>query len=644
MGVVRSPSKPRRTLIGFNVPGFRGRHDDARGIHAGAAEHLGDSGGDEGGRVDGYDSSVAGTNRRTPMADATAAGLGLTRPTHGASREGTAGLGMTTGVGRPQHAADVGAYDGPPSEDGSDHPWVGSFISGTALLVAALVVLGSMASPWPANDAGVTFTLRLMKRLACVWVAKQTAAWLLHRLLRPAVGRTAEVAKHVVRACRGARAKFDANRRGILLIPVVAAFVGWVTNWLAVKMIFYPIAFFGVPMAQMVEGEMYGYNILNPLGWVGWQGIVPAKAAQMAHTMVTMVTTKLVDVQEVFQRLDPRTIARLLSGEVPEMVRGIAKDMAPGWAVDLGERALPGAPGPLRANLEGAVRRYLAGFTVMLQEQVHRVVDLKELVVTAMCEDKRTIVELFQRCGREELKFLTNSGLFFGFLLGLVQMAVWLFYDNPWTLTIGGTIVGYLTNWLALKCIFEPVDPVYLFNGKLKIQGLFLQRQLEVSGEFSDHLASKVLTSEKIWDNMLTGRKGAEFEAALREYTREFLAKEAAYQGRGGLGPVSLEDPAVVDAVVAQVKARLSDHVHVLHEYTDDTLGLKELMREKMALMTPHEFERVLHPIFEQDEITLIISGAVLGAIAGFIQQVYTVAADSKGEAEKGEAQGGNAR
>jgi uncharacterized membrane protein YheB (UPF0754 family) len=30
-----------------------------------------------------------------------------------------------------------------------------------------------------------------------------------------------------------------------MLIPVIAAAVGWLTNWLAVKMIFYPIAFGG---------------------------------------------------------------------------------------------------------------------------------------------------------------------------------------------------------------------------------------------------------------------------------------------------------------------------------------------------------------------------------------------------------------
>ena len=416
------------------------------------------------------------------------------------------------------------------------------------------------------------------------------------------------------------------------MIPVVAAFVGWFTNWLAVKMIFYPIGFLGVPLAQAVEGHVYGYPILNPLGAFGWQGIVPAKAAQMAMTMVEMVTTKLVDVQETFLRLDPRKMAELLAPEVPEMANNVARDMAPRWAADLGAKAVPAQCGPLLAGLEEAITRYLAGFVELVQRETHRLVDLKELVVREMCEDKRTLVELFQRCGREELKFLTNSGLFFGFLLGCVQAAAWLFYDNPWTLTFGGALVGLATNWIALKCIFEPVEPVFLFgNPKLKIQGLFLQRQNEVSGEFSDHLASKVLTSEKVWDNMLHGGRGVEFERALTEYTQAFLTKEAAGYGRGmRFGDVDGElDPELLEAVVANVKVRLAEHVHVLHEYSDDALGLKELMRERMALMTPSEFERVLHPIFEQDELTLIISGAVLGAAAGFIQQVYTVATAS---------------
>ena len=64
--------------------------------------------------------------------------------------------------------------------------------------------------------------------------------------------------------------------------------------------------------------------------------------------------------------------------------------------------------------------------------------------------------------------------------------------------------------------------------------GLFLQRQHEVSGEFSDHLAKEVLTSEKVWKNMLEGERSEAFTDVLREYTRDFLRREA--QDVGGRG------------------------------------------------------------------------------------------------------------
>ena len=43
----------------------------------------------------------------------------------------------------------------------------------------------------------------------------------------------------------------------VLLIPLIAGFIGWFTNWLAVKATLYPIEFVGIP----------------PL--LGWQGVIP---------------------------------------------------------------------------------------------------------------------------------------------------------------------------------------------------------------------------------------------------------------------------------------------------------------------------------------------------------------------------------
>ena len=265
---------------------------------------------------------------------------------------------------------------------------------------------------------------------------------------------------YVKRSIARAVGKFKANQRGDVYSG--RRVCRYITNWLAVKMIFYPVAFWGAALWRALVGNLYGFDVLSPLGAIGWQGIVPAKAPRMAFTMVTMVTEKLIDVSQTFLRLNPEDISNLLFTRIPEIAHAIASTLTLNkypWAMDIAKNAIPTLPGPLLSELhESIVSKYLTGFVVFLQANVDRFVDLKELVVTEMSVDRSILCELFQKCGRAELKFLTDSGLFFGFLLGLIQMVVWMFYDNPWTLTIGGTIVGYLTNWIALKLIFEPMN------------------------------------------------------------------------------------------------------------------------------------------------------------------------------------------
>ena len=70
-----------------------------------------------------------------------------------------------------------------------------------------------------------------------------------------------------------------------------------------------------------------------------------------------------------------------------------------------------------------------------------------------------------------------------------------------------------------------------------------------------------------------------------------------------------------------QAISNLPNHIHVLHTYIDKAMGLEHTLRTKMEAMTPAKFERVLHPIFEEDELTLILAGAVLGFAAGLVQQ-----------------------
>jgi len=399
--------------------------------------------------------------------------------------------------------------------------------------------------------------------------------------------------------------RFKAKPRTYLLMPCVAALVGWLTNWLAVQMIFYPVRYRGLPIYRRNE---------VPLGLFGWQGIVPCKTRPMTETMVNMVTTQLLSVQEVFRRLDPRKIAELLAPEVSDIGQSVLDEVLPfKWIAKIPSAFFSGLPTKTKDLLTFMNYRFLKEFTVAMQGNINSLFNVRNCVVDQMMQDRNLLGDLFRKCGQKELDFLTNSGLWFGFMLGLLQMTVALFCDNPWVISVGGGIVGFATNWLALKWIFEPVNPTKF--GPFILQGKFLTRQKEVSAAFSDFFANKILTSEKMWHTILTDPETTPaFEKLFGDHLRKFTTTVTS---GFGIKP----EPEVFTLAVARAMKKLPEHVGVLHSYVDAKLNLQETLRISMENMSSAQFERVLHPIFEEDELTLILAGAALGFGAGLIQQ-----------------------
>lgn len=161
------------------------------------------------------------------------------------------------------------------------------------------------------------------------------------------------------------------------------------------------------------------------------------------------------------------------------------------------------------AVVERQARRVVAGVVAGVRREPLAHCALKRAVVEDMARRRRLICELFQRCGRDELRFIVDVGLWGGAVLGLAQMALWLVFTPKWSLVAGGALVGYATDYAALKVMFEPVEawrpqwlskPIERATGKewRGFQGLFLTRQEAVSEEFSEFMASKILSPGQV--------------------------------------------------------------------------------------------------------------------------------------------------
>ena len=395
-----------------------------------------------------------------------------------------------------------------------------------------------------------------------------------------------------------------------LLMPFISGLIGWSTNVLALKMTFYPLEFVGVPLLRFED---------QPFGLFGWQGIIPAKAAKMAAKCVDLMTEKLIDVQEVFSRLEPARFTAALEPGMLQMMSEIIEEtsrelMPTVWElmpVAVREEVV------LRAMEEAPA--FLEDFMEDVQANIYRVFDLKHMVVENMKRNKALLNTVFLECGASEFVFIERSGFYFGFLFGVLQAAAWFFYQGSWVLPVCGFLVGYLTNFLALKCIFQPVEPRRLCG--VTVHGLFLRRQQEVSAQFADINAREILTPAAMWQAILAGPRREAFRTMLSRHTARFVDRLA-----GGLKPVVLayvgadEFYRLRQKIALRTLQEMPQHIHLTYDYTGEAMDMETTLREAMQALSYADFEGVLHPVFEEDELKLILVGAVLGTAVGVFQ------------------------
>ncbi len=387
-------------------------------------------------------------------------------------------------------------------------------------------------------------------------------------------------------------------------IPVTSAIIGWGTNVLALKMTFYPVEFIGI----------------KP--FLGWQGIIPSKASKMAKLSVDLWTTRLVDVKELFAQIDPAQVAEEMRPQFDRISKEIMDDFMAQQMPEVWSRFPESVKKVAYARISRDMPKIVKDIMTDVKENIEDVFDLKAMVVQRLMQDKSLLNEIFLKCGREEFKFIERSGIYFGFLFGLVQMAVWYFYDAWWILPVFGLLVGYATNWLALKLIFEPVKPIKIF-GK-EFQGLFITRQNEVSAEYATMLAKEIFTFDRIFAAIINGPTKEKFVTLITGH-----AKNAIDQSVGISKPLvkfmagERNYEKMKDIAVEKTIKELPASVKPVFPYAEEAMDLETVFREKMQALSPPEFVDFLRPVFQEDELKLILTGAFLGMAAGFGQLIF---------------------
>ncbi|OLF07953.1 hypothetical protein [Actinophytocola xanthii] len=372
-------------------------------------------------------------------------------------------------------------------------------------------------------------------------------------------------------------------------MPVMAAVIGYVTKRVAIEMMFRPVRFVG---------------LREP--WLGWQGVVPRNSGRMIRMSADLLTERLVDPQEVFERLDGDRIAGEIRAPLLLAVEEITRDAMDRYRPGLWDALPPLARELVLKRAQGAASQVVRRVLADLRGDIGQVLDVKQVATAALSRDK--LIRLVRDISRPEMAFIARCGIYFGFLLGLVQTGVWALTRQPLVLPVFGALIGWFTDWLAIKLVFFPRHRRRF--GPFAFQGVFQRRRDAVAKQYAEIVAREVMTVPNILDAVLRSER---LHAIVRQAVRDTIDAQA--------GPFTT-------AISTQVKQAAADHAvrHLPHtlrhaeDYATEALDIRDTIASRIRRLSRVEYEALLRPAFRQDEWKLIAVGAVIGAVIGELQ------------------------
>lgn len=192
----------------------------------------------------------------------------------------------------------------------------------------------------------------------------------------------------------------------LILIPFISAFIGWVTNWIAIKMLFHP---------------------REPKKFLGitFQGIFPKRQKLFAEKLGKMVSREFLSFEDIQQKItDPQNLKKLmpmLENHVENFLRVKLSDEMPFLSIFIGERTILSLKKIFMQELEILFPRVMNDFAGHLQDEL----DLEKIVtekVAAFSSDK--LENILYQIMSKEFHFVELLGGVIGFIIGLMQVLI----------------------------------------------------------------------------------------------------------------------------------------------------------------------------------------------------------------------------
>ena len=191
-----------------------------------------------------------------------------------------------------------------------------------------------------------------------------------------------------------------------LSIPLISAFIGWFTNWIAIKMLFHP----------RLPVKVLGITL---------QGIFPKRQVQFAQKLGKLVSEELLSFKDIEAKITSgdnlQQVMPLVETHIDNFLRNKLVAEMPIISMFIGDKTIEQLKSVFMKELESLFPVLMTTYMDKLKHEL----DLEAIVtekVSNFSSDK--LEEILQSIMSKEFKFIELIGAVLGFLIGILQVFI----------------------------------------------------------------------------------------------------------------------------------------------------------------------------------------------------------------------------
>ena len=188
--------------------------------------------------------------------------------------------------------------------------------------------------------------------------------------------------------------------------PFLAAIIGWVTNYFAIKMLFRP----------RIEKNFYLFKL---------HGVFPKRQEELGYRLGRVVSRELFSMTEIRDKVDNEEVRGQMKSAILKELEAYLVDYTKSnklVAMFVNEKMLDNLKGKVSEKLDEMIPKMLDQFSSKLEE-----IDIETIVAEKIHNfSHERLEQLLMSIINKELKLIEILGAALGFVVGLIQLGLYM--------------------------------------------------------------------------------------------------------------------------------------------------------------------------------------------------------------------------